>query len=66
MVIEGIDDPEITETIVCLEAPCLAKDLHIYQFIIACDSKQVVGMKVTKADPEPLLMRLNSSCSVYL
>lgn len=43
LVIGGVDDPAILETIACREALALAQDLNLHQLVIASDSKGVVG-----------------------
>lgn len=42
LVIGGIDDPATLETIACREAFSLAQDLHIHQFVVSSDAKEVV------------------------
>ena len=39
----GVDDPATLEAITCREALALAQDLQLHNFIIASDSKQVIG-----------------------
>ena len=43
LVIAGVDDPVILETIACREALALAEDLNLNNLIIASDAKQVVS-----------------------
>uniref|UniRef100_A0A453MCY5 RNase H type-1 domain-containing protein n=1 Tax=Aegilops tauschii subsp. strangulata TaxID=200361 RepID=A0A453MCY5_AEGTS len=43
LVIAGVDDPEILETIACREGLAMAQDLNINNLVIASDSKGVVG-----------------------
>ena len=42
LVVLGIQDPAILESIACREAYALAEDLALHNFIIASDPKQVV------------------------
>ena len=42
LVIHGITDPAILETIACREGLSLAQDLMLQNFVLASDSKQVV------------------------
>ena len=42
LVIGGVDDPEILETIACREGLALAQDLNISNVVVASDSKGVV------------------------
>ena len=41
--IPAVDDPATLEAIGCREAFALAQDLHIQNFVISSDSKQVVA-----------------------
>jgi hypothetical protein len=43
LIIEGVDDPATLESMACREGLALAQDLNIQNFVIACDSKQVVS-----------------------
>uniref|UniRef100_A0A452XPQ8 RNase H type-1 domain-containing protein n=1 Tax=Aegilops tauschii subsp. strangulata TaxID=200361 RepID=A0A452XPQ8_AEGTS len=43
LVIAGVDDPAILETIACHEELALAEDLNLNNLIIASDAKQVVS-----------------------
>ena len=43
LVIHGIHAPTTLESIACKEALSLGKDLLLHNFVVASDSKQVVG-----------------------
>lgn len=43
LVIEGVVDPPTLEAIACREALALVDDLHIQQFVVASDCKQVIS-----------------------
>ncbi|XP_073357724.1 uncharacterized protein [Aegilops tauschii subsp. strangulata] len=43
LVIRGVDDPAMLETIACREGLALPADLHLNQFVIASDAKEVVS-----------------------
>ena len=43
LVIPGVEDPATLEAIACREALALASDLHIQNFAVASDCKQVIS-----------------------
>ncbi|XP_073354033.1 uncharacterized protein [Aegilops tauschii subsp. strangulata] len=49
LVIAGVDDLEILETIACREALALAQDLNIQNLLVASDSKGAVGAIINRS-----------------
>ena len=65
LVIQGMDDPEILETIACREALALAQDLNLLNIVVASDSKGAVGAinNSNKGANGAIIMEINSLAS---